>query len=94
MGRCIIKLADYYLIWSSVVDAPITLGMSQDQLIDWLETEYGHDGLLWWDRAKPWIEKHGTSEPLYPIETILSNNRAGPNETELSKDEIIQHYCR
>lgn len=41
MPRFIIKLTDpkdglsYYLIWSTVVDAPVTYGLSLDEIKEW-----------------------------------------------------------
>lgn len=42
MGRCVVKTArdrDQYLIWSSVVDAPVAGPGTREQVKDWLLTE-------------------------------------------------------
>ncbi len=45
MGRTIVKLEhegeDYYLVWSSIVDAPVTYGLSLEELEDYLREEEG-----------------------------------------------------
>ena len=45
MGHCIIQLGEYYLVWSSIVDAPITYGLTEYGLRCWLEQEWGREGL-------------------------------------------------
>jgi hypothetical protein len=32
MSRCIVKIKEYYLEWSTVTDLPITLGMTKEEL--------------------------------------------------------------
>jgi hypothetical protein len=45
MGQTIVKLKhegqDYYLLWSSIVDAPVTYGLSLEELEDYLREEEG-----------------------------------------------------
>ena len=94
MGHAIIELDGAYLVWSSVVDAPITYGLTEYQLLCWLDEQHGANGRLWWDRVKARVEMTGSSETAYTVEQILSNNRAGPGEIELTKQEIIEAYCR
>ena len=94
MGHAIIKLDGKYLVWSSVVDAPITYGLSLWELKGWLQEEYGQVGLDWLEKKQRQIETTGISEQLYTLENLLSGNRAGPNERELTRREIITAYCR
>jgi hypothetical protein len=87
MGRYVAKLADdAYVEWSTVVDAPVSWVLSRPRAIG----EWGHLRVL---RA----DKNGTSIlDDYPAgstpEEIVRGNRAGPQETEISVDEILRAY--
>lgn len=97
MPRHIVKLthggAGYYLEWSTVVDAPVTFGMSREEFADHHRREYG---------AKPdrlpermgRVDRYGTSCRLgTSAATMVAANRAGPDETELSMEELVRWYC-
>lgn len=45
MAHSIIKVEGKYLIWSTVVDAPITYGMTREQLEKYWRDEYGRRGM-------------------------------------------------
>lgn len=87
MGRYIAKLAeDVYVDWSTVVDSPISFTHTRSEAI----REWGADRVA---RA----DENGTSIlDGYPAgntpEEIVSGNRAGPRETEITVDEIIAAY--
>lgn len=94
MGRAIIKIKDYYLIWSSVVDAPVSFGMNRVELEKWLKEEYGRAGLSDWLRMIPRVDEIGTS--FYErdsVEDTIDGNRAGPMGACLTLDEIYTAYC-
>lgn len=100
MGTYIIKLADHYLEWSSVVDAPVTNGMTLDEYKEFYRDEYGRanfesvmsDGFA--ARMKR-VEERGTSAfDDKTVEDTIWLNRAGPKEKPLHKEEIIEFYIR
>ncbi len=98
MGHSIIKLndgtRDYYLEYSGVVDAPITNGMTLDEFKEYYRDEYGRDGFDRLAQRLERVEARGTSE--YNAESVddtLVCNRAGKNETRLTKAQIIEMYC-
>jgi hypothetical protein len=101
MPRCIAKLTDkecgkdYYLEWSSVVDAPVTQGVSLSVFKEYYLKTYGTNSeSLLVERLKR-VEKQGTSCMLgSPIEELVSGNRAGVEESEMTIDELIRSYCR
>ena len=94
MGRCLIKIKDQYLEWSTVVDAPVTYGMTLEELHIFIKEEYGNSGLVELPQRMERIEKNGTSSNMrISLESLISDNRAGPNETCLSLDEIYERYC-
>lgn len=94
MGRCIIKLKGYYLIWSSIVDAPITHGMTIDELTEFIRDEYGNEGLRRLPNRLAKVEEYGTSAwPRYSVDALISLNRAGPSGSRLSKKQLYAQYC-
>lgn len=94
MGQCIVKLKEYYLIWSSIVDAPISEGMSLPDLKDWIREEYGREGLDALPARLARVEAKGTSamDDDDALDTIWLN-RAGPDERPLTILGIYRHYC-
>lgn len=98
MGRPIVKLVDasgkpWYLEWSTVVDAPVTNGMSLEDLHQHIQNEYGRQGILELPARLARVEATGTSSIGGTLDGLISCNRAGPNETELSLEELIAEYC-
>lgn len=98
MGRSIVKLPykgkDYYLLWSSIVDAPITYGVPLKELEDYLREEEGARYMREdHPRRMERVEKYGTSS-LHgetPEEFIVVN-RAGPDEQRITLEGIIYQY--
>lgn len=101
MGRGFVKLVDpvdrseWFLEWSTVVDAPITFGMRRDELEDYVRKEYGEYGLTRLPRWLSWLDKTGTSyQGVSSCEAVLETNYAGPDEEEATADDIVRWYCR
>jgi hypothetical protein len=93
MGRCIIKIKGKYFLWSTVVDAPISYGMTLNELKDYVGGEYGVQGLRHLKERLKKVEKHGTSMiDDASLEDTISLNRAGDNESEITADEIYEKY--
>ena len=91
----ILKLEGKYLVWSSIVDAPITYGMTLDELREYWREEYGRSGKDDLERILPRVESHGFSSPRYSsFADVIEGNRAGENESELTLDEIVEKYVR
>lgn len=80
-----------YFEWSTIVDAPITYGLSLDEYKQYYKEEYG---LLSFEHELPQrlerVEKTGTSAFNDSVEDIISFNRAGPKESCLTKEELIK----
>ncbi len=96
MPRYILKLRDRYLEWSTIVDAPVTDGMTLDEFRDYYRSEYGEHGMTGLDARLERVEKNGTSAmvPHHNIDYLISTNRAGPNETCLTEEELYREYCQ
>ncbi len=93
MGHFILKLKSWYFNWSSVVDAPITNRMTLEELTSYIRFQYGEQGARELHTRLERVEQKGTSAHTYEsAEEVISANRAGENETELTMDEIIDQY--
>jgi len=94
MPRFIVKLDQYYMEWSTIVDAPVTWGMTIDEFREYYRAEYGIAGMRDLDKRMARVEKNGTSAfDAMSAEDLISGNRAGPKETELAVHEVFQAYC-
>lgn len=95
MGQFIVKLEGKYLVWSTVVDAPLTFGMTREELTDWIREEEGAEGVRALPERMMRVDASGTSafRRLTP-EEVMRTNRAGPRETCISIDEIAERWVR
>ena len=91
MGRFIVKLDSYYLEWSTIVDAPVTWGMSLSAFQDYYLHEYGNSGMKELPARLKRIEESGLSSAIGSFG--IRFNRAGKDEAQLTRNEIIKWYC-
>lgn len=93
MPRCIIKIKDKFLVWSTIVDAPVTYALTREELEVYINAEYGRQGLIELPPRLERVEKYGTSfeEPTL-LKDLINYNRAGDKETCLSEEEIYSKY--
>lgn len=89
MSRLIVKIRDCYLDWSTVVDAPVTNGMTLAEFRSYYLAEYGPDSEVHFEESIKLADANGASDD-YNWRTA---NRAGPKETFLNEDELYQVYC-
>ena len=94
MSRYILKLEDHYLEWETMVDAPGTFGMSLEEFTEYYRDEYGRRSMdfEFKSRMKRVEEKGNSSQLGHTVDELLAHNRAGKNETCLTKEQIIQYY--
>lgn len=95
MSRYIIELEGWLLEWSSIMDAPRTLGMRPDAFAAYYRDEYGREGARDLDARLRRVLKTGTSSILgeTPEDVLGHYNRAGYRETFLTIPEIVRIYC-
>ncbi len=98
MARFLLKLShedkSWYLEWSTVVDAPVARFDSLEELKEYYQAEYGRSGMLDLDQRLFRVEQKGTSSLIHKsADDLISYNRAGANETCLTKEQIIKYYC-
>ena len=75
-----------YLCWSTIVDAPLTYGVTREQIRTfWLE-RWGQRGLEDLDRR---LAAGGDPETLAYVQPT---NRAGADETRLTIAQIVDYY--
>ena len=90
----IIKLRDKYLEWSTVVDAPLTPGLTLEQLQEHIGSKYGPERLKHLPARLERVHRCGTSTlEGISVADLIASNRAGENETRLTEDEIYERYC-
>ena len=99
MGRYIIKISDektnkdYYMEWSTIVDAPVTYGLELQEFKDYYRDEYGANEISALDERLKRVDTKGISAHDETLEDLLGCNRAGKKETCLTKQEILEQYC-
>lgn len=101
MGNFLFKLTDkgrdYYLEWSTIVDAPVTYGMSLEELEAYILKTYGERGLATLPPRLARIEARGHSAIDDDAATAWEAvwlNRAGDGETWLTLEQMVAKYCR
>ena len=86
MSQFILYREGVYNVWSTIVDAPLyECGMT----LGALKAVIPHMGLE--DRLKRAWET-GCSGISYTLDICISVNRAGKDETELSREEFIKQF--
>ena len=94
MPSHIVKLRDKYFEYSTIVDAPISEGATLAKFKAYYRRKYGAEGMRTLPERLARVEAKGTSSMGdESAEDTLSGNRAGPNETELTLDELYRTYC-
>lgn len=102
MGQFIIKITDestkkdYYMEWCTVVDSPITYGMSLEEFKEHYQAEYGKESMQKLEERLSRVEKTGCSGRGHwgVLEDYFSDNHAGDNDENLDKEGILEKYCR
>ena len=83
-----------YLMWSTIVDAPISYALTEAEVIQFIREDAAdtaeRSGRPHLERAKA----HGTSWHHHGrnADDMIANNRAGDDETTLTLAEIIDRY--
>ncbi len=79
--------------WSTVVDAPVTEGMSLYNFRNYHGDRYGVTGEF--EERIERVKQTGCSAfpNVYTLDELIRSNRAGPKESCLTYDELIEKYC-
>jgi len=98
MPRYICKLtdsagSDYYMEWSTISDGPFSRLMSLDQFRRHYRRQYGKEGMRELPERMACVEQYGTScMPPQSVEELIAWNRAGDDESCLTKEQILEMY--
>lgn len=81
----------WFFEWSTIVDAPTTEAMTREEFEQYYRDEYGRQAMdTLPQRLSRAIETGSSSLDGDSLADLVSGNRAGPDETELSLDGIIK----
>ena len=92
MGRGLVVIKGKYFEWSTVVDAPVSYAMTLEELTTYTKEEYGNQGIGELDSRIERCNKYGTSFIGGNSREVLSCNRAGLEEGELTAEQIYDVY--
>ena len=84
-----------YLMWSTVVDAPVTYGMTRGELESYYKERHGSEGMRELSARLARADARGTSCQMgddSPDDDIAVN-RAGRGERKLTRADIVEWYC-
>jgi hypothetical protein len=85
---------DWYLLYSTVVDAPVSRGMTFEEYLDFYEKSNGEkltpEEI---EEKKDLFKKNGTDFQFEEVGSLLKCNRAGIDEQCANKEEILEYYC-
>jgi hypothetical protein len=93
MGRGIVRLADdEYVVWSTVVDAPVSFVLSAEEA----RLELAEMGYHYPEDVIERADRRMTSfvAPPYTLDDLIGSNRAGPGETRITLHDIRRLYQR
>lgn len=94
MPKFIVKLHDYYMEYSTVVDSPTTFGMKRAEFEDYYRKQYGESVMRELPARMERVDAKGTSALTDKnIFDTMGFNRAGPRERRLSIKQIYESHC-
>lgn len=83
---------DYYLVWSTVTDSPISYGTTKEEFIEYVQDNLGHGGMEMLLTAMEIADRRGISDEGMSVDKLIEYNAAGKNEEFLTKEEIIEYW--
>lgn len=92
MPRFVCHHKGVFFEWSTVVDAPVTIGMSLDEFSEYYKAQYGEYDFEreFEDRIERATAK-GTSSLQYTnLRELVQHNRAGPYELSVPFDRLMK----
>lgn len=102
MGRYIIRITDdtdkkdYFLEWSTIVDAPVTYGMSLEEFEQYYRHEYGESGMRELPGRLERVKENGTSAypPFNKLDDTLREYDLNREKVGDQKEYILENFCR
>jgi hypothetical protein len=98
MGVFILKLdtpsGPRYLDYSTVIDAPITYGVTLRKFKTYYRKEHGLAGMKELETRLARVEEKGTSSLIHDsIADVIEHNRAGKDGTRLTLEQFTDFYA-
>lgn len=95
MGHFICHHEGRFFTWSTIVDAPITFGVSREEYEEDFRIEKGLDAFVHElpARMERALAKGTSSMSHGSLEDLVGHNYAGFGGTRLTFEQIIQIYC-
>jgi hypothetical protein len=100
MGKAIFRVDDNgkerFLVWSSIVDAPITFACTAEEVTEMLVEDAREDAermaqdMI--DRAR--VTGSSSRRGFITLADVVAANHAGPSGSALTEDEIVEFYVR
>lgn len=98
MRKTIVKLTDgdqtWYMEWSRMSEGPITFGMGWEEFKSYYKEEHGNAGMRELEEDMKCLNHHGSNSLHNSAADFIRRNRAGRLDTHLSKEQIIEYYCK
>lgn len=89
MPTFICKFENRYFNWSTIVDAPTSEPMTLDEFKVYYAAQFGSEGMLILPERLERVEATGcSSRDGSTFESMVACNRFGPNETELTLEQV------
>lgn len=93
MPRYIVKIEGRYFEWSTIVDAPVSYGMSREELGAHILASYGRQALRDLPERLQRVDRNGTSAlDGTTLDDLIAFNRAGENEAHADVAEILRRF--
>lgn len=90
MGRYLVQLDKYVVEWSTIVDGPLTEPLTRKEMERHLVKQYGIEGTRDLKERFERLDRKGTTSMFHEsAEAAVRNNRAGPNESRISYDDLV-----
>lgn len=92
MLNIILKIKEFYLIWSEKEQHPSTHAMLKENLFRWVEDNEGQDGIDAFEARVKRCDEKGCSSAYHSKVDLISKNKAGDNDECLTEEEILEKY--
>jgi hypothetical protein len=91
MPKYIVHYEGKFFDWSTIVDAPTSYAMTREEYEKEYLLEYGRKGVEQLpERLERAIQNGTSSHRKMSFAELITGNRAGPNESEASIEEILK----
>lgn len=91
----IIKIRDLYFVWDTKKKRPLTHGLKNYELKEWIKVNEGEFGADLIEKRLKMLDGQGLSIPdndIITLDVFLSNNKASVSREHLSKEDIYKMY--